>query len=895
MRSLVKASLPRGRRVRSAPMALTAVLFAVSACETSSGPRISVARVEVNLASPTILVGTTAVATARAFDINNQLVAGVTPAWRSDAVSVVTVDKSGVLSALTLGTATIFATIGGVTGTAPVTVVPLPVASVTITPNGGSLDRGQNLQLQAIVRDQFGGVLTDRTVTWTSTAPGIALVSASGFITTLAAGTAIITATAEAQSATITINVIVTPVPGGPSIVAIDPPLLLPGGSITITGNNFGTTPALNEVRVAGVLATITNASATAIVAQLPASGFGCEPTRDVFVQVAHGSVADAKLHTIQVSPQLTLAPGESRVLSNATDARCLELEATGGRYVVSVYNTATQIAASAAFRLRGARGSIPPGGVQPGTIRAGAPAPTQAPLTANTTALAARLSMNTAGLVAAMRQRSEADAHRRIYEENVAFLRRNAAAMRARVLAGPPPAAARANVVTANQAIGSIVPFKIPNVGGFLSGGLSFCTDNFQIGARVVYNGTRAIVVEDTAKAVDGSPTLVGTMDSLFIKVGQEFDAVMYDIDRINFGDPLRMDDLLDNNGKIVMLFSPRINTFSGIAGFVVTCDFHTVQEAPSSNHAEVFYARVPLDPRTGFTDPSGAPIDSRSNWYRTIRSTIVHEVKHIAAFATKIRDFNQSLEDFWLEEGTARQAEEIWARSAAYNGLLQGANAQYATTLFCDVRPASASAPQCAGKPYAVYRHFGQLGLYDYLSDNETRSPLGPKPGVTDGSFYASAWSLVRWALDNHPVDEPTFLTSIVHTPQTGVTNLTSRLGRPWEEILGEWSLALYLDDFPGFTPANTRLAMPSWNFPSIFAGLHTDFPVEFPVSYPLVPRAATYGDFTFNVPTVAGGSFSMFLLSGTQSGRQLLQLLGASGGDPDPVLRVAIARID
>ena len=36
-------------------------------------------------------------------------------------------------------------------------------------------------------------------------------------------------------------------------------------------------------------------------------------------------------------------------------------------------------------------------------------------------------------------------------------------------------------------------------------------------------------------------------------------------------------------------------------------------------------------------------------------------------------------------------------------------------------------------------------------------------------------------------------------------------------------------------------------------------------------------------------------MMLLSGTQTGRQLIQLLGANGGSPDPLLRVAIARID
>ena len=226
--------------------------------------------------------------------------------------------------------------------------------------------------------------------------------------------------------------------------------------------------------------------------------------------------------------------------------------------------------------------------------------------------------------------------------------------------------------------------------------------------------------------------------------------------------------------------------------------------------------------------------------------------------AFAISARHF----EELWLEEGLARQAEEIWARSAAYNGLAQGGNALYASTVFCDVHPdiTTSGAPQCVGKPEALLKHFGEPGiaLFDYLRDNELRSPLGQRPGVFDGSFYASAWSLTRWAADNHPVTESDFFTRLVHTSQSGVTNLTTQLGRPWEEILGEWTLSLYLDDYPGFVSTNPRIGMPSWNYRSIFAGLNTDLPANFPVPYPLVPHPATFGDFSLAVPAVAADRF-------------------------------------
>jgi hypothetical protein len=837
-----------------------------------------VARVEVNLPSSTLLIGTTFVAVARAFDVNNDEISGASVAWQSSATNIVEVDKDGLLKGHALGNATITATIGGVQGTALITVVPLPVASIAVTPNGGGLDRGQTLQLSAVLRDQFGEILTGRQVLWASSAPGIAAVSSSGLVNALAAGTASITAMSEGLSATVIVNVIVTPAPGGPDITGVSPALLLPGTTAIITGLQFGAAPALNEVRVAGVLAEILDATETQLTVRLGASGYGCEPTREVFVQVARGNVADARLHPLQSVTLRNLQPGESMVFSSLADARCFELAPTGGKYAISVYSVATTVTAETSFRLRGALGLPIPAGEMP-AVRAGEQRTAAGGQRTAGMAPAADL----ASLFEAATQRARNEAHGRLLEANLRLLSR----VRPPIAPGP-----RASATASQVAVGTVLPFRIPNVGGFLTGGLDFCTSNFPVHARVVYNGTRAIVVEDTVTQFNGAATLAGQMDTLYQRVGEEFDQLMFGIVSGNFADPLRMDDLLDANGKVIMLFSPRINTFSGIAGFVVTCDFANPSTFPSSNRAEVFYATVPTDPAPGFA------VNTRGNWFRTIRSTVVHEVKHIAAFANRIRDFNSALEEFWLEEGTARHAEELWARTAAYGGLLQDANATYASTLYCDVRPAAPSAPQCAGKPYAMFRHYGNGGLYDFLSDNELRSPLGPKLGAVDGSFYATAWSLVRWAIDTHGVSEAAFLGGLVRTSQSGVANLTTRLGRPWDEILGEWSLALLVDDALAAAPANARLTFPSWNLRSVFQGMSDDFALtqgQFTRPFPLIPRPVPYGDFTANVMRLAGGTFAMFQLSGTQTGRQLLDLRSLSGGDPHALLRVAIVRIE
>lgn len=854
------------------------VVALIASCSDTSGPKLNVARVEVNL-SPTLLVGTSAVATARAFDLNGVELTGFTPNWRSSATNIVTIDKQGILTGKSLGSATITATVGGVSGTAVLTVVPVPVSAILIQPATTTVDRGQTLALRATLLDQFGDTLTNRVVTWVSDAPGIASVSGSGVVTAVAAGNATVTATSEGITGSAAINVIVTPVVGGPAITSITPSLLVPGGTVTIDGANFNANAVFDEVRIAGVLAPVMSASATEIVAVVPSAGFGCQPTRNVYVQVAVGSVADAKLQMLQSVGQRALQPGESAILSNASDARCFELPQTSGHYLLTVYNAKTAVTADTSFQLHGAKGLLPPGTVAPlpRSLRSGALA---------TRSVSPRAAPANLGLVLHEAQvREEADAHARLLEANIAMVRRAGSPLAGLAASR---AAARA-AVTADQTVGSTVSLKIPNVGGFLNGGTDFCHDNFAVTGRVVYNGTRSIVVEDV------TAPLAGQMDTLFAKVGQEFDNVMYDIDKTNFGDPLRLDAQLDNNGKIIMLFSPKVNTFTSIAGFVVTCDFYSVQTYPSSNHAEMFYARVPTDARSGFFDPAtNNPIDSRDQWYRTIRSTVVHEVKHIASFSNRIADFQTSLEEAWLEEGTARHAEEIWARNATYNGLLQGGNATYDATIRCDVLRIT-PLPDCTGKPLAMLRHLGVSGLHDYLRDNELRSPLGPKVGYADGSFYGSAWSLVRWVLDNHAVDEPTFLGSIVRTNLSGVNNLTAHLGRSWEDILGEWSLSLYMDDYPGFVSANPRVQFPSWNLRSIYAGLNQDDPQNYPFAFPLLPRPVSYGDFNVVVPKLAGGSFAAFLLTGSLQSRQLLQLQNVFGGDPASSLRVAIVRID
>ncbi len=89
---------------------------------------------------------------------------------------------------------------GGGGGASPVPVTPPPAAalvSITLAPSGPTLNVGGSADLQATGHFSDGTTVTpyDSDVTWTSSAPGTASVSASGLVNGVAAGNASITAT----------------------------------------------------------------------------------------------------------------------------------------------------------------------------------------------------------------------------------------------------------------------------------------------------------------------------------------------------------------------------------------------------------------------------------------------------------------------------------------------------------------------------------------------------------------------------------------------------------------------------------------------------------------------------------------------------------------------------
>ena len=194
----------------SATFALTVVLVPVTAVSVSAP-----------ITALTIGNSTQATVIARDNAGNALSLAGRTVSWTSASTSIASVSSSGVVTAVGAGNTVISVTVDGVgpatlavSVTAPV-VVPIPVASVSITAPDSSLTIGTGVQAAVVARDATGNILllAGRTVVWSSGATSVATVSVAGLITAAGAGSTTIDVTVDGVGpATIPLTVSAVPV-----------------------------------------------------------------------------------------------------------------------------------------------------------------------------------------------------------------------------------------------------------------------------------------------------------------------------------------------------------------------------------------------------------------------------------------------------------------------------------------------------------------------------------------------------------------------------------------------------------------------------------------------------------------------------------------------------------
>jgi hypothetical protein len=371
-------------------------------------------------------------------------------------------------------------------------------------------------------------------------------------------------------------------------------------------------------------------------------------------------------------------------------------------------------------------------------------------------------------------------------------------------------------------------------------------------IGQRV------AIFVDDSAPSGGYTTPQLDDVKDLF-------DQFLYPIDTTAFG---RESDI-DGNGVVVVLLTQHVNALSPdcnntgrvILGYFFGADLVPRSASnPGSNEAEVFYGLVP--------DPNNTQCDITQAFARShLPATFIHEFQHMISYNQHVLIRGGSAEETWLNEGLSHFAEELGGRQVP------------------DVECPNSS---------SCFDEFirGDLeNAFEYLTSPEDFFLI--EPGNSTGNLQerGANWLMVRWLADHFAAD--TILgTDLTHrldaTAQTGGANVEAQTGEDFSKLVGEWQLANYLDDLPGFAEPTGRLRYRSWNFRQQAAAQG--------LSYPLVPDSTSGVDYSHSGVLRAGSGRHIRVVQAAGAASVDLTLTDPAGAALSSTLepRIALVRV-
>jgi hypothetical protein len=379
--------------------------------------------------------------------------------------------------------------------------------------------------------------------------------------------------------------------------------------------------------------------------------------------------------------------------------------------------------------------------------------------------------------------------------------------------------------------------------------------------------SGKIAIFVDTTA-TVDQS---YSTTD--LSNISTLFDNYLYPIDTTNFG---RESDI-DGNGFVEVLMTPQINRLSGncnttksvILGYFFSLDLEPSQA--NSNGAEIFYSIVPDPKNTTCTIPKSFAEDN-------LGPTFIHEFQHMISYNRHVLVARGQSEDTWLNEGLSHYAEELGGRLIpdAANPLLQSGENTLGQFAFSDYDNA-----------------------YNYLRNPEAAALIESDQSSGTLTERGANWLMVKWLANQFGtttadsarflVPSTDFTLKLENTNLLGSANVAQQAGQPFSDLVTYWQLANYLDDLPGFTPANPRLQYIGFNLRAALAQLSRT------PTFPLVPDT-TSGTYSHAGTLLQGSAHHVRIVQTAGAPTVQFKLSGLSGGAISPALvpRVGLVRI-
>jgi hypothetical protein len=374
-----------------------------------------------------------------------------------------------------------------------------------------------------------------------------------------------------------------------------------------------------------------------------------------------------------------------------------------------------------------------------------------------------------------------------------------------------------------------------------------SACSAPQARGARITAISSHAIVVVDTLAPANGFTT------AEYQNFAATFDTLMYPIDTLNFGVPTD----IDNNGHVVLFFSPIVNQLSSnlsgsyVGGFFFSRDLFpltttvvgsdTLSGCAGSNLGEMFYLPV---------------VDAAQQYNRffpdtvTVRiqllSTIVHEFQHLinAGRHLYVNTTSNSLEESWLDETEAMLAQELLYYHVS--GFAPKQKLTYATIS----TGANSNGTQLAITNADLIGNLQDVSVY--IQTTESSTPFNNTENI---QTLGAGWQFMRYMLDHTSGGaQSTYSRAIDNGLVPGFANLSNVFSMSLPTLAAayqSWAIAQYVDG-TGLT-SNPAYSNPSWNFRSVLEGVFNQSEYQL-VTRPLLPASPV------SVPLRGGGASYM-----------------------------------
>ncbi len=228
-----------------------------------------------------------------------------TVTWLSASPSVATVSAIGVAKGISLGTASITATSGTITGSANVNITSAVLQSIAVTPSLPTVAKGLTQQLTATGTYSDASTQTLTGLTWTSATTSVATVSGTGLVSTLTQGTSVISATSGLISGNTTLTV-------GPAVlrsIAITPANTIIAKDVT---QQFVATGTFTDSSTANISSNSTWSSNTTAVVTISSTGLATGlTTGSATIDAASGGIMGSTSLTVR-PPGTVVAWGDN-------------------------------------------------------------------------------------------------------------------------------------------------------------------------------------------------------------------------------------------------------------------------------------------------------------------------------------------------------------------------------------------------------------------------------------------------------------------------------------------------------------------------------------------------------------------------------------------------------